>query len=651
MRALWERFAQPRVMVTTGCAISLGLGLVFLFVWAPHPWGWQGIDAYHALAPGLARGESFPTTDVPWGYAYFAAAFYVLFGEQVWIPLTVQVVVNAFVPVLLYAIVARLADRQTAALAALLIGVFSFNTVYASTQSSDAVCTVVFLAAIYLVIRAHASGRIATLLGSAILFGIAPQFRPNLVLFPAIVAALWTWRGQWRARALAQAAAFMVVTIAMQLPWIVRNYQLTGMFLPTSTHGGVQLWYGTLQTGPYLESRAHNPRSIFASAPFPYTSIERLPIVVTAQYVRCLERPGESVSLIYWTDRDSHARRVSMSSRNGDQIAFEIPGQSAPTVVYYYLESSWPAAGAEPAVSFAAPIGGRADPFVLFVSDDHFGDLDTHDELLDIFDVVRAVRHLAWGEAPPSMRVDLDRDGTFTDDDLTEALTQLLPEAKGNPRAGVLSITPESATLRLRDGSSLVVPRQFSRHTDLAATGEWAGDLASRRRTYTSFTETRLSQRCAVADSVAANGVFYRFEPHQMIRYTALAADNIRRDPVAFAAAAAYRAVRLFIIRGTDDVATTQQFAAGRLAYTAGMILSTAYFAVFAWGVVIAWRRRSPLLWLLVPIAYVPLTICFVLTNMRYTITVQPLMFAFVAMALREAVPPSREPAGLSTGD
>ncbi len=28
------------------------------------------------------------------------------------------------------------------------------------------------------------------------------------------------------------------------------------MFLPTSTHGGVQLWYGTLQVGPYLESRA-----------------------------------------------------------------------------------------------------------------------------------------------------------------------------------------------------------------------------------------------------------------------------------------------------------------------------------------------------------------------------------------------------------
>jgi hypothetical protein len=47
--------------------------------------------------------------------------------------------------------------------------------------------------------------------------------------------------------------------------------------------------------------------------------------------------------------------------------------------------------------------------------------------------------------------------------------------------------------------------------------------------------------------------------------------------------------------------------------------------------VVLAWRRRSPLLPLAVPIFYVPLTIAVVLTNQRYTVTMQPLMFAFVA--------------------
>jgi hypothetical protein len=140
--------------------------------------------------------------------------------------------------------------------------------------------------------------------------------------------------------------------------------------------------------------------------------------------------------------------------------------------------------------------------------------------------------------------------------------------------------------------------------------------------------------------------VFYRREPHEMQRYTALAFDNIRRDPGAFIAASAYRLVRLFIIRGTDDRLTTHQFPLSGLIFQAAMWVSIAYFAAFLAGVAIAWRARSPFLYALIPIAYVPLTICFVLTNMRYTITVQPLMFVFVAIAVAAALKLGRPEAG-----
>jgi hypothetical protein len=648
MRRAFERGLDSPRTPYVAAAISLAIGLFFTFVWAPHPWGWQGIDAYHALARALSQGEPFNTTDVPWGYAYFAAAFYVMFGERVWIPITAQVIANATVPVMLYELVRPYRGRRTAALAALVTGVFSFNTVYASTQASDAVCTVLFIAALLCLSSAYRSQRLGPLVLAGVLLGLAPQFRPNLVLFPGAVVILYLWQRPRSLAKLAHMALFVTVIVLVQAPWIIRNYRLTGLFLPTSTHGGVQLWYGTLQVGPHLESRAHNPRSIFESAAFDYTSITKRPIVITAEHAPCLPRPGETLELVYWTDRQAQRLRTA-AARLGDRFTFEIPAQPVPTTLYYYLEASWPPANSEPEARFVTPLDGPANPYVSFVSTDHLGDLDGHDDLLDIFDIVRLLRHLAWDEPlRAAERLDLDHDRDVDEADLVAATAILLPETRGASGAAV-ERSDRAVTLRLKDRSSLAVPRSSSQWTDLEVHGELAGSLASRWRTFTSIAHPPRnpgSGECLVANRLGINNVFYRGEPHMMQRYFALAMDNIARSPGAFAAASAYRAIRLFIIRGTDDVAITQQYSFGAVAYRAGTLLSAGYFAFFLAGAVIAWRERSPLCWLLVPIAYVPLTICFVLTNMRYSITMQPLMFVFVSIALMKALGLDRPNAG-----
>ena len=71
--------------VRAACLLSLSIGLLFLFVRAPHPWGWNGFDHYHELALALASGQPFPTMEVPWGYAYFLSVFYRLFGDRPWL--------------------------------------------------------------------------------------------------------------------------------------------------------------------------------------------------------------------------------------------------------------------------------------------------------------------------------------------------------------------------------------------------------------------------------------------------------------------------------------------------------------------------------------------------------------------------------------
>ena len=120
-----------------------------------------------------------------------------------------------------------------------------------------------------------------------------------------------------------------------------------------------------------------------------------------------------------------------------------------------------------------------------------------------------------------------------------------------------------------------------------------------------------------------------------MRRYAALAWDNIRRNPAGFAAATAFRASRVFVISGSDDPFTTQQFAHSAVIYVAATAVTLASFVLFVAGVVIVWRRHGQGVVLpLLLVVYVPLTLAPVLTNMRYSVTVQPIVLTFIAAAL-----------------
>jgi hypothetical protein len=626
-------------LVWIACGASLAIGLFFLFVWSPLPWGWEGIDFYNDRAMRLAAGLPFDTTDVPWGYAYYVAAFYAIFGNHPWIPLVVQVALNALVPLLLFRLVQPLMGRRVAALSALMAGLFSFNTVYASTQSSDCISTVLFLASLLFFSRGSLDGSTMMFAVSGLVGGLVPQFRPNLILFPPLLAAIYAVRRRFARRAIGDMAVYLFVAGLALAPWIVRNYWLTDVFMPTSTHGGVQLWYGTLQVGPYLESRADNPRSVFESSAFKYTSLSGLPLVITAPRPMCGDVRARELELVYWTDRDQQHRRAAVAEDTGERITFTFPAQPEPTAIYYYFDTRQ----TPPSLPERTPPGGPDRPFVYFVSSDHLGDMDRHQDLLDVFDLIRMLRSVAWQEQPASAAThDLDADGAISERDVRIATSLLIAAAGGKNTDQVRSIEArdDSVMLSLTDGSTFTVPRLWSgRVTDVTVTGELGSRLVYAHRPLAdAHGPLKAAGECQQVEAGNPNEVFYRWEPHNMQRYLALAMDNIRRDPWAYVASAGYRMIRLFVIRGSSHVQEAQQFSGSGLIYLAGTAMSATYLMLCISGVVIAWRRKYNLLPVLLPIVYVPVTIGWVLTNMRYTITVQPLMFVFVSVAVITAL-------------
>jgi 4-amino-4-deoxy-L-arabinose transferase-like glycosyltransferase len=74
--------------------------------------------------------------------------------------------------------------------------------------------------------------------------GLSVLMKPNLLLFPLLLGC-WLW---YTLRDLRQAlklgaivASMMAVTV---LPWVWRNYRVSGAFVPVSANGGLNLWQG-----------------------------------------------------------------------------------------------------------------------------------------------------------------------------------------------------------------------------------------------------------------------------------------------------------------------------------------------------------------------------------------------------------------------
>ena len=637
-----------RAVLAGACAISVGLGLAFVFVKAPHPWGWEGFDNYRQLGLTLARGEQFPTLEVPWGYPAFLAVFYRAFGDRQWIPLVGQVLLNGLVPLMIYAGVRSRVGEREAIVAAILVACFSFNTVYASTQTSDSICTVLFVAAVVVFMRAQTSGKAAIFAASGVLAGAAMQVRPNMLLLPMWLSAL-VWLIARPRPPVGSLAVFVSAACLVLAPWPIRNARLTGRFIPASAHGGIQLWYGSLQAGPYYPNWFDNPRGIFGERTFAYARPDGQPIVISSIKPiggNCEGVVPETVAVTYWTNRD--AKRVSLSSRPWREggVRFEVPPQPDGTTIYYYFDATW--SSPHGSVAQQSPVAGELDPLIFFVSSDDFGDQDRHGDFVDVFDVVRLVRHEAWHEpAAFASMLDFDRDGVLTFHDLDIAIG-VLESDKNNPiavphpgTARKVVAGDTTATLEFRDGSTLAVPRNFSgRLVDLDARGEIARGIVHTRRSVRSVglsvdrvPALRTFEPCFQVAG-GADVVFYRAQPQAQDRYARLALDDIRRAPMAYAVSTLRRMIGIFVTVGSESRDAAHQFAGSRLLYAVGTVLSLSIFALLVSGIVVAWRRGGDIVPLVAAVVYVPVTIAPFLTNARYALSGQPFVFAFVAVAL-----------------
>ncbi len=177
------------------------------------------------------------------------AATYWVFGEYRYIYLRIlQAIIDSLGCLVIFLLARELFNRRTGLIAAGIYAVFLPIAALATAVIHDALMPFLTLTSLYFFVMGVRRGALKFYVLSAVFVGISCYFQPTAIFLPLLYGAglfIYSLRKSgFRAQLLnvAKVTAVMVVVLtAIVLPWIIRNYHVTGVLSPSMRIG---MWAG-----------------------------------------------------------------------------------------------------------------------------------------------------------------------------------------------------------------------------------------------------------------------------------------------------------------------------------------------------------------------------------------------------------------------
>lgn len=205
---------------------------------------------YDGAAWKIANGEGYvingrPTAYWPVGYPAFLALVYLAAGHAPTVAMLVQVLLAGGTTVLTARLISRSYGPRAGTTAGALLALSPNDSSYPALLASETVFTALFVAGIYVMLRAERPRAYA---GAGMLLGLAALVRPIVVLLPVWLALVGAWRhrstiGRSARAALPYALVFATLLLTLS-PWTLRNWAALGHPVLVSTNGGINLLIG-----------------------------------------------------------------------------------------------------------------------------------------------------------------------------------------------------------------------------------------------------------------------------------------------------------------------------------------------------------------------------------------------------------------------
>jgi hypothetical protein len=252
---------REALVVAAICVVGLSVRLLVLSAWAGTPLfsSPTGDELnFHRTALGLiGRGPPVDAFLYQPLYSFYLAGLYLLFGVDIAMVRTVQLLLGVGSILLCYGLGRELGGRAAGTWAALFAALYGPLILFESQLLAPALTVPFCIASFWLLLRAGKRDRPWLLLPAGLLFGLAMMARPNLgACLP--IAALWLlWQPSALRRRLTGLALALLGLGAGLAPSWIHNISQGDVLTPVSSAGGISFYIGN---NPQATGTYHVPR-------------------------------------------------------------------------------------------------------------------------------------------------------------------------------------------------------------------------------------------------------------------------------------------------------------------------------------------------------------------------------------------------------
>lgn len=211
-------------------------------------------DGYHTIAENLLHGHGYrqylehpPTLERPPGYPTFLFLIFRSVGVNYVVVQIVQALLGALGCWLLFELGRWVLKPQLGLAAALLYAIYPNSIQYSASLFSENLYFPVFLAFALLLCRAVWNASWIQGIAAGAMWAASILTRGTLLAFPFAFPFALLLMPRHRARVSRHfrwAAPAAIAALVLMAPWTIRNYQLSGSFVPVSTWGWAPFYHG-----------------------------------------------------------------------------------------------------------------------------------------------------------------------------------------------------------------------------------------------------------------------------------------------------------------------------------------------------------------------------------------------------------------------